>query len=532
MFDLLIRNGRVIDGAGNPWYRADVGIVGDRIAAVGPLGNARAARTIDAEGLFVCPGFVDMHTHSDIQLLANPRHEAKVMQGVTLDVIGQDGLSFAPVNDEVMGLMRRQLAGWNGDPPNVDFAWRSVSEYLDRFDGKVAINVAYLLPHGTIRVMAMGMANRPPSGAELAEMKRLVREGMEQGAVGLSTGLTYTPGAYASDDEIVELCRELRPFGGFYCPHHRNYGRYALQGYADSIAIARRAGVPLHLAHAHLGFAVNRGKAPELLRMIDEARAEGVEVTMDTYPYLAGSTYLQAILPLWVHDGGPAATLARLRDPEARARMREAVEVTGSDGYHDVVIEWDTIQIAGVASERNAWAVGLRLDEAARRAGESPWDFCCRLLLEEELGVSIIHHIGNEENVRAIMQHPAHTAGSDGILVGAQPHPRAWGTFARYLAVYVRELGLLSWEAMVRKLTSLPCQRLGFLDRGLLRPGMMADVVCFDPLRVRDTATYEQPRRTAEGFPYVVVNGTLVVDGGRHTGATPGRALWRRAPAA
>jgi len=528
VLDVLVRGGRVIDGAGNPWYRADVGIAGDRIAAVGRLGDDEAARTIDADGLFVCPGFVDMHTHSDLRLLAEPMHEAKVHQGVTLEVLGQDGLSYAPVTDAVLEQLRSQLAGWNGDPPGFDWSWRGVGEYLDRLDRGIAVNAAYLVPHGTLRMVAMGLDDRPPTEPELREMESLLAEGLEQGAVGLSSGLTYAPGMFADDDELVALCDVVARYGGFYCPHHRNYGSHAIEAYGACLEIARRSGCALHLAHAHLGFEVNRGKAPELLAMIDGARADGVDVTLDTYPYLAGSTYLHAYLPGWVHAGGPPAILERLRDPGLRERLRVELEVEGCDGHHGVPIDWSLVVIAGTRDHPQL--VGKSVADAAVEGGVRPIDFCCDLLVADELGVSILDHIGNEENVRTIMAHPAHTAGSDGILVGDRPHPRSYGTFPRYFAVYVRELGILTWEQAVRKMTSLPCQRLGFRDRGLLRPGMAADVVCIDPERVRDTATYEKPRQLPEGIPYVIVNGRLVVDGGRHTGELAGRALRARAP--
>ena len=524
MLDLVVRGGRVIDGAGNPWFRADVGVRGGRIVEVGEV-PGRGAREIDAAGLVVCPGFTDMHTHSDIQLLAHPEHEMKVRQGVTCDVIGQDGLAFAPVTDGVLDQLRDLLAGWNDDPPGFDWNWRTVSEYLDRFDRGVGVNAAYLVPHATVRMVAMGSDDRPPSESELAEMKRLVGEGIEQGAVGLSSGLTYAPGMYATDEELIELCSVMRETGGYYTPHHRNYGMTAIEAYRDCIEIARRAEVPLHYAHAHLGFDVNRGRAPELLAIVDQARAAGIDVTMDTYPYLAGATYLHAYLPGWVHAGGVEPAIDRLRDPELRERIRAEMEETGSDGFHDVPMDWSRIVISGVRRDENRSVVGRSVAEAASSAGERPIDLYCELCASEELGASSIAHIGNEENVRTIMQHPAHMASSDGILVGERPHPRGWGTFPRYLGVYVRELGILTWEGAIRKMTSLPAQRLGFPDRGLVRPGMAADLVCFDPETVRDTATYDDPKQLPEGIPYVAVNGRLAVDGGRLTGDLAGRSL-------
>lgn len=514
MLDLCFRGARVVDGAGNPWYRADVGVRGDRIVCVGSV-DEPARRTLECDGLTLAPGFIDMHTHSDVQLLAHPDHACKVHQGVTLEVLGQDGLALAPTDDATMALLRAQLAGWNGAEPELDDSWRSVAEYLARFDGTTAVNVCYLLPHATLRLLTVGADDRAATPAELDAMRALVRQGLAEGAVGLSAGLTYAPGMYASDDELVALCGELRD-GAFYCPHHRNYGLHALQGYGDSIEIARRAGVPLHLAHAHLGFACNRDRAPELLALIDAARDDGVDVTLDTYPYLAGATYLHALLPGWVHAGGPEATIARLRDPDLRERLRFELEEQGSDGFHDVPVEWDKVIVDGES-----------IAELAAREGTRPIDVYCLRCADSQLAASALVHIGNEENVRAIMRHPAHTAGSDGILVGERPHPRGWGTFARYLAVYVRELGVLRLEECIRHMTSLPAQRLGLPDRGLVRPGMAADIAVFDAGGVRDAATYDEPRRLAEGFHYVTVNGTLVLDGGVHTGATPGRPLRR-----
>lgn len=525
MFDILITNGRVIDGAGNPWTWADVAVQGDHIVAVGKLNGAAAKHVIDADGQFVTPGFVDFHTHSDLQPLADPLYECKTRQGVTLDVIGQDGLGLAPVTTETAAQLRSQLAGWNGDPPNVEWNWRTVTEYLDRFENTTAINVAMLVPHGTVRMAVMGTENRAPTDDELNKMRALVDQCMREGAVGLSTGLTYTPGMYATDDEIVELCKMIRPYGGYYCPHHRNYGTYAIQGYSDSIEIARRAGVAVNLTHAHFGFPINKNRAPELLAVFDKARREGVDVTLDTYPYIAGATYLHAILPSWVHEGGVEATLARLQNSETRARIQHEVEVVGSDSWHVVPVDWHIIQVGGTPNGIDEWAVGMRVDDAAAKVGMTPFDYYCDLLIRTRLGASQLAFIGNEENVQAILQHPIHLVGSDGIVVGAMPHPRGWGTHARFLAHYVRDLGLLTWEEGIRHMTSGATQRLGFFDRGIVRPGMMADLVVFDPDTLQDTATYENPRQYPVGIAHVINNGVRVIEGGQHTGATPGRAL-------
>jgi N-acyl-D-amino-acid deacylase len=527
--DLLIRSGVVVDGAGNPAAAADVAVTGGRIAAVGHLGAVEAREVIDATGHVVCPGFIDMHTHSDLQILARPDHTAKVSQGITTEVLGQDGLSYAPVDDATLAQLRLQLRGWNDDPEGFDWDWRTVGEYLDRLDRGIAVNAAYLIPHGTVRMLVVGQEDRPATPDELERMCQVVAQGMEEGAVGLSAGLTYTPGMYAPDSELVELCRVVASYGGYYCPHHRNYGAHSIAGYRACIDIARASGVALQLTHAHLGFPPNKGKAPELLAMVDAALDEGLEVTLDTYPYLAGSTYLQAFLPPWVQEGGTAVALERLTDPANLERMRFEIEETGHAAYHDVPTDWSTVVVTGVRAAENERYVGRSIADAAAEEGRTPFEVYRDVLVADELGTTCVHHIGNEENVRAIMTHPAHTGGSDGLLVGERPHPRAWGTFPRYLARYVRELGVLRLEDAIRKFTSLPAQRLGFRDRGLVRPGMAADLVVFHPAQVRDVGTYEEPRRRPEGIPHVIVNGVPVVRGGAHTGARPGRALRRGA---
>jgi N-acyl-D-amino-acid deacylase len=465
-----------------------------------------------------------MHTHSDLQPLVTPLQEPKIRQGVTTEVIGQDGLGLAPITPQTAAILREQLAGLNGCP-DVEWDWDTITSYLDHFDKRVAVNIAMLVPHGTLRMAVMGMENRAPTPQEMRRLKQLVDQGMRQGAIGLSTGLTYAPAMFAADDELVELCRVLRPYQGFYCPHHRNYGMQAMQAYHDSIEIGRRAGVPVHLTHCHLGYAVNRGRATELLVAIDQARAAGIEVTLDTYPYLAGNTYLHAFLPGWMHEGGVEATLARLKSADIHDRLRYEMEVAGSDGFNGVPMGWEMIQISGIMGDHDPALVGMRLPDAAARASQTPYAFFVDLLIQTRLGVSCLAHIGNEENVQTILQHPAHMVGSDGILVGERPHPRAWGAHVRFLAHYVRDMGLLSWEEGIRKMTSAAARRIGCLDRGLLRPGFMADLVVFDPKALRDTASYENPRSYPDGVSMVAVNGIPVIEEGEPTGATPGRAL-------
>jgi len=540
MMDLVIRDVDVVDGSGGPSYRADVGIEGGRIgtvvqeaAAAGCLRPA-ARRVLDAEGLVLAPGFIDMHAHSDLALLRDPDHSAKAAQGVTLEVIGQDGLSYAPVDDRTLGEVRRAITGWNGDGDDIDFTWRTVGEYLDRldhgFDGEgIAVNAAYLIPQGTVRMLAVGWDDREATPGELDRMRRSVADGMREGAVGMSSGLTYTPGMYAKEAELTALCRVVAEYGGYYCPHHRSYGAGALDAYREMVDLTREAGCSLHLAHATMNFGVNKGRGPDLLALLDEAIGGGADISLDTYPYTPGCTTLVAMLPSWANEGGPEATLARLGDEVVAERIRHHMEVVGSDGCHGVPIEWDTIEISGVADPALAPYVGRTVLQSAEARGEAPWTTARRLLLDDGLGSTILQHVGHEENVRTIMQHRVHTAGSDGILRGDKPHPRAYGTFPHYLGRYVRELGILGLEECVAHLTSRPAARLRLPDRGLVREGYRADLVLFDPGTVAAGSTFDAPRTLPTGIPHVLIDGRFVIEDGRRTDALAGRAV-RRTP--
>lgn len=535
--DLVLRDALVVDGTATPAYRADIALHEGRIAQIhretdpGPRPTAR--RTLDAGGLALSPGFVDMHAHSDLALLRDPDHSAKAAQGVTLEVLGQDGLSYAPVDDRTLDQVRRSIPGWNGGGPGDDsvaFDWRTVGEYLDRLDhgfgGQgIAVNAAYLIPQGTVRMYAVGWDDRPATGAELARMKELVAQGMTEGAVGMSSGLTYTPGMYADDAELTELCRVVARHGGYYCPHHRSYGAGALEAYEEMVRLTRSAGCALHLAHATMNFGVNKGRAPELLALLDAALEAGADISLDTYPYTPGCTTLVAMLPSWASEGGPQSVLARLADDAAAERIRHDLEVTGSDGCHGVPIEWDTIEISGVTEPRLASYVGRTVAESARLHGEAPWVTARRLLREDRLGPTILQHVGHEENVRRIMRHRVHTGGSDGILQGDKPHPRAYGTFPQYLGRYVRELGILGLEECVAHLTSRPAARLGLTDRGYVREGYRADLVLFDPATVAAGSTFEQPRTLPAGIPHVLIDGRFVIEDGHRTQVLAGRSV-------
>jgi len=519
MFDLILAGGRVVDGTGSPWFRADVGVRGDRIAAVGALGQAEARRRLDVAGRVVAPGFVDTHVHADLALLADPVHEAAIRQGVTTYLLGQDGVAMAPASPATLAYMRRYTAGFSGRFEVPD-RWSSMAEYLACFDRRVAVNVACLVPNGNVRMDVMGLESRAPTPDEIRAMGRIVRRAMEDGAVGVSSGLDYIPSRYADTAELTALCREIAPYGGVYVTHMRGYAPDSVIRAMDEVfSIARDAGVAALISHFN-------SQAELVLPHLDRARAGGLDVAFDLYGYLAGSTILGMVaLPPWVQEGGADATLARLADPAVRARLR-------SEGFSGPRGPLGEVRLSYVEAPAYRAYEGLTLDEAARRARgaagpEAVVDFVCDVLVASALAVGCVvpHQKRTEADVTALMRHPAMMGGSDGIFAGGRPHPRGWGCFGRYLGHYVREARTWTLEEAVQHLAAHPARRLGLADRGLIRPGMAADLVVFDPARGGDRATYADGRQSAEGMDHVLVNGELVLTGGQRTPALPGRAL-------
>ncbi len=514
-FDILITGGRVVDGSGNPWFRADVGLRGDRVAAVGRLGQATAKVRIDAAGQVVAPGFIDTHPHGDLMLLADPAHEPAIRQGVTTYILGQDGCGVAPASEATQRYMRRYTAGFNGNP-ELPQRWSSVAEYLAVFDRHTALNVACLVPNGCVRMDVMGHEPRRPTTDELRAMRRKVAEGMEQGAVGLSSGLDYIPSRYADTAELTELCRAIAPFGGVYVTHMRGYRPDNLAASLEEVfAIGRGGDCAVHISHFNV-------QAAAALPPLDRARAAGVDATFDLYPYIVGSTVVGAtLLPPAMQLGGVEATLQRLGDPGERAKLRDWLA-----GPHRGQI--DIVRFTFVPAPEYRRYEGKTVAAAAKEAGRDPVDFLCELLIacRMEAGCLVPHTWREERDIDVLMRHPAMMACSDGIFVGGAPHPRGWGAFARYLGHYVRQ-GTWTLEEAVRKMAGHAARRFGLKDRGLLREGMAADAVVFDPAAVRDRSTFGNGRQLAESVAHVIVNGELVLHDGKRTDARPGRALRR-----
>jgi N-acyl-D-amino-acid deacylase len=508
VFDLVIRGGAVLDGTGAPALRADLGVRGGRIAALGDLAGAEAAGEIDATGRYLLPGFVDTHCHAESALFGAPVQLALLRQGVTTVLLGQDGLSYAPGSPSTVDFVTRYFGAIFGRHPA--FTGGRVGDLLASYDGATPVNAAYLVPHATVRYEVLGAARRAPDGDELAAMRRLVEEGLDDGAAGLSSGLEYVPGRYADAAELAYLCAPLgaRP----YVTHMRGYGLRAGVGMAEATRIGREARVPLHVSHYH-------GPAAELTALLDTAEAEGVDVTFDSYPYTRASSILAMVaLPDRLPTADLSATTAALRDPAVRTRLR-------AEWPDDL---WERITLACVFHPDWAWAEGLRLPDAAARAGLDPADFTIELLVADKLRVGCVFERRpptTEESVRTLLRDDRHMAGSDAIYLGGYPHPRGYGAFGRLLGRHVRELGDWTWAQAAVHLAARPAARFGLLGRGLLQRGYAADVVLLDPAAVGDRATYDAPRELAVGIDDVLVNGVPVLAGGALTGRRPGRAL-------
>jgi N-acyl-D-amino-acid deacylase len=536
-YDLLIKNGRIVDGAGNPWYAGDVAVEGDRIAAIGKLGEAKAERVIDAKGLIVAPGFVDAHSHSDFNTLAYREMESTVMQGITTVMTGQCGSSVAPVNPALRPLWEKEVNSQLPQGVNLKVTWTTFDDYLKEEEkAGLGANAAHLVGHGAIRVAGMGADARAPTAKELRKMKELTAEAMKAGAYGISTGLIYPPGIFAKTKELIEVTKVAAEYGGVYATHIRGEGRALIKSVKEAITIGAKAGAPVHISHHKAANKAVWGKSRTTLKMIEKARVAGVDVTYDQYPYRAGATSLVTVLPPWTHDGGIEKLLARLADPKQREKMRADIK-NGIPGWENFAGElgWENVMVSSIKGAKNRKFEGKSMEAIAKEMKEKEvFDALWKLLLEEEGTCGMIIFSMDEADIRRIMTSPYHMVGTDASSVCAsgpwsqgKPHPRHYGTYPCILGRYVREEGVLRLEDAIRRMTSFPAQRYGILDRGILRPGMHADVTIFDPATVIDKATYENPHQYPAGIPYVVVNGRVAVDGGKYKKVMAGKTLRR-----
>ena len=518
MLDLLIVNGLILDGTGNPGYFGAVGVEGETVRIFrGDVSSLEATRTIDAAEHVVCPGFIDMHAHSGLVMLSEPRHEPKVRQGITTELIGIDGNSYAPFRSRDDFLRFVELnSGLDGNPP-LPGNWSTVEQYLAMFDNKVAVNVAYILGNSPVRIDAVGWDDTPATAADLENMKAIIRESMEEGAFGLSTGLDYPPGNYADTDELVALSRKVTELGGIYHTHVR-YGlgdRY-LDPFREAIEIGRRSGVPVHITHFYQR-SPSPGGGQRLLRLVEDAHESGQDVTFDSYPYIYGSTRILIVFPDWAHDGGPEKLKEVLRSEDGRKRLRQEVGPRSPS--------WDDMWLTYFKRPENHRYEGKSIAEVAEAMGMHPVDALCDLLLAEDLQTCFVMAGASGNSLPAFVTHPLSMVGSDAVLLGDFPSPRTYGCFPVILAEYVREENQMSLPEAIRKMTSYPAQRLGIPDRGILRDGMKADITVFHPGNVKAPATRTEPKQFPIGIEYVIVNGTVVVDRSRHTGALPGRPI-------
>lgn len=521
--DVVISGGRVIDGTGAPPVEADIGIVGDRIVTIGPV-RGSGTTTIDARGKVVCPGFIDIHSHTDLSLLVNPRAESKIRQGVTTEVAGQDGSSLAPLTDARL----KSLQDGYGRRYGVDIEWTDFTGLFDTLEQQdIGVNFISLAGQGTIRGSVVGNENVLASARQIDAMTALVEQAMSEGAWGLSSGLEYTPGSFADEDEIAELCKVAGGYNGFYSTHMRNEDDYLIEAVTEAISTARKAEIPLQIAHFKASGRRNLEKVAVAFEMIEKAVEEGMDITLDRYPYIAYATTLQNLFPTRFRAGGAEAFVNRLQAPDVLPLMKQAaIEKVKMLG------DWSAVMITSVNRAENQDYVGRRVSEIVARSGQDPFEFVRELLIAENGSVSMVGFGMSEEEIHSVLTHPLVMVASDGgaaadygPLSETTPHPRYYGTFPRVLGKYSREDGLFDLPTAVHKMTGMPARRLGLADRGTIDVGLVADLVVFDPETVMDQADFINPHQYARGIDQVLLNGSVVIQNGEHTGSLPGRVL-------
>ena len=529
-FDVIIKNGSVYNGTGSEAQRVDLAIRGDRIAGVGDYKNAKAKTVIDARGLAVAPGFINMLSWSTESLIQDGRSQSEIRQGVTTEIMGE-GESMGPMNDRVREFMLKQQADIK-----YDITWKTLAEYLQFLEKRgISCNVASFIGATTIRQNVIGFDDRPPTPQELDQMRELVREEMEAGALGIGTSLIYPPAFYAKTDELIELCKVAAKYKGKYISHMRSEGNQLLEAFDELLRISREAGIPAEVYHIKAAGEKNWGKIDNLLSRIESAQKEGLNIRANMYTYTAGGTGLDACFPPWTEDGGYPALFKRLRDPATREKIKAEVKID-SDKWENLYLSAgspDRIILVGFKSEKLKPLTGKSLAEVAKMRGKDPIDTAMDLVAEDESRIGAVYFMMSEENVKKEIAKPWISFGSDeasqapeGVFLKSNPHPRAYGNFARVLGKYVRDEKAIALPEAIRRLSALPATNLGLDHRGFLKEGMFADVVVFDPATIADHATFEKPQQYATGVKHVFVNGVQVIKDGEHTGAKPGRALW------
>ena len=526
---LLIKNGFVIDGTGKEGQVGDILVNNDRIEKIAEAINEKVNKIIDANGLVVCPGFIDTHSHSDLKILENPFNEIKIRQGITTEILGQDGISMAPLPKEYISPWRKNLAGLDGESDSIDWTYETTDNYLKMMEqGGVGLNESYLVPHGNVRMEVLGLGNVEASKEDIKKMCEVTRREMEAGAYGLSTGLIYMPCAYSETEELIEMCKVVAEYDGCFVVHQRSEADTIISSMKEIIEIGEKSGVKVHFSHFKVCGKKNWKYIDQVIELLNEAKDRGIRVSFDQYPYAAGSTMLGVILPPWAHDGGTDKLIERLASEEMRKKMIYDMNhgIEGWDNFVDFA-GVEAIYVTSVKTEKNQDVIGKNLVELGKMRGKDPLNATFDLLLEEENAVGMVDYYGKEEHIIKFMKLPEQNLCTDGLLSG-RPHPRAYGSFPRFLGRFVRELKIMTLEEAIRKMSGKAAKAFGINDRGILQEGYFADIVIFNKDTIKDLATFEEPIQHSEGINYVIINGNVVIEDGEYKKIKAGKVLRKK----
>jgi len=526
MYDLVLKSGNIVDGSGKTAFMGDIGIVGQIITNIGKISGGEAKKIINVEGCVVCPGFVDMHSHSDLMVMTRDFPDIKVRQGVTTELLGQDGLGVAPVNIDDKEILSSLVSSLLGDA-SVEWDWASLGDYLDSIDRcGLAVNVASLISHGSVRISVMGMEDRKATQEELRRMEEIIKKAMDEGAIGLSTGLIYPPCNYSDDEELIRLTKAASEKNGIFVIHMRDEGDRLIETIRHTIEICKKSGIHLHISHLKAQGKKNWHKIDEALSIMAEEKEKDFMITADRYPYIGGSTFLAGLLPPWTLEGGNKKLLERLRCPTQRQKIKNDFKCQSEWNNRPLALGWENIFVASMRTQKNKESEGMPMSKIADLRGLDPVDTVCNILIEEDGGGTMIPFYGNEEVLTKVLKYPTTVLGTDGIY-GGKPHPRLYGTYPRFLGHYVRDKGIMSIEEAIYKITYLPAQIIHLEKRGLLKIGYYADITVFNPSNVADQSTFADPQKFPVGIELVLVNGKPVVENGIFTNLYPGRTLRR-----